>query len=89
MDLPLPRTVDEAVAFLQRVSSPDVIAEVKGTPFNNLIRLHRDIGMQVRNVLGLWGRNPALLDSLPAQERWPDNAALYVIEAWWRTLQDD
>jgi hypothetical protein len=85
---PLPATVKEAVAFLQARTAPDIIAEIKGTPFNDLIRFHRDIGMQVRNLLGLWGRNPALIDSMPESERWPDNAGMYIIEAWWRSLQD-
>jgi hypothetical protein len=43
--------------------------------------------MQVRNLLGRWGRNPALIDSLPERERWPDNAGMYIIKAWWRWLQ--
>lgn len=33
---PLPTTVAEAVAFLQARTAPDIIAEIKGTPFNDL-----------------------------------------------------
>lgn len=83
---PLPQTVGEAVAFLQQISSPEVIATITSTPFNDLSHFHRDIGMQIRNHLGLWGQNRALIDNLPPEVRWPDNAALYILEAWWHFL---
>lgn len=85
---PLPRTVPEAVVFLQERTAPVILAQIKDTPFNDLILFHRDIGMQIRNILGLWGRNPALIESLPEEDRWPDNAGMYIIESLWRALQE-
>ena len=74
------------MTFLQHISSPEVIAAITSTPFNELNHFHRDIGMQIRNRLGLWGQNRALIDSLPHEVRWPDNAARYILEAWWHAL---
>lgn len=86
---PLPQTVDAAIAFLNACTAPEVVAEIKATSFESLIQFHRDIGMQVRNVLGLWGRNPVLVNSLPKERQWPDDAAMHIIEAWWLWLQDN
>lgn len=83
----LPTTLAEAVAFLNVKAAPKLIAEIKATPFEALIDLHREIGMQVRDALGLWGRNPALIQSLPAEDQWPDNASMYIVQAWWQFLR--
>ena len=83
-----PATVEDAIGWLMRRVSADVQSEIAQTPFEELIQFHRDFGMFVRNELGLWGRNPALLNSLPEQERWPDNASMFIIEALWRELRD-
>lgn len=74
------------MVYLQSHAAPEVIAAIQRTPFRELIGFHRDVGMQIRNDLGLWGRNPALISSLPEAMRWPDNAAMYILEAWWRVL---
>lgn len=87
-DEELPGTVADAIVYLQSRTAPDVIAAIRRTPYTELIDFHRDIGMQIRNILGLWGRNPALISSLPEAERWPDDAAMYLLRAWWRSLNN-
>lgn len=82
----LPGTVEDAIAYLQSRTAPHVVAEIQRTPLEELIDFHRDLGMQIRNSLGLWGRNPALINCLPEAERWPDDAAMYLLRAWWRSL---
>jgi hypothetical protein len=56
-------TVDEAVAFLLRTLSAEAQFSVLELREADLISLHHGLGTYVRNAMGLWGSNQALLQS--------------------------
>jgi hypothetical protein len=51
----------------------------------DLPSLHFGLGAWVRNELGLWQGNQALLEATGKSD--PDDAALAIIEALWRRLR--
>jgi hypothetical protein len=84
-EMPLPKTLDEAVAHLLAVLPEADRAKVRATPEDDLIMLHHGWGTGIRNDFGLWGRNPELLRSCGGH---PDDAAMLIIRAVWQRLQD-
>jgi hypothetical protein len=83
--MPLPKTLDEAVAQLLAVLSDVDKAKVRETPEDDLIMFHHGWGAGIRNDFGLWGRNPELLRSCGRVH--PDDAAMVIIRAVWQRLQ--
>ncbi len=79
------KTVKEAVAqILSKMSDTDK-ATVKNKKKEDLIKYHRGWGMGIRNDLGLWQGNEALMKDAKAQH--PDDASMVIIEAVWEELQ--
>jgi hypothetical protein len=55
-------------------------------PYEELVTLDPSLGLWIRNYLGLWGGNPALLQATGKSQ--PDEASQVLVEAFWRHLQD-
>jgi hypothetical protein len=64
----------------------DEKAAIAAMAESELIALHLGLGMWIRNNLGLWSENSALLQSARAQN--PDDASVVIIEALWRRLRE-
>ena len=80
-----PKTVKEAVAqILSKMSVTDK-ETVKNTKKEDLIKFHRGWGMGIRNDLGLWQGNKALMKDTKANH--PDDASMVIIQAVWEELQ--
>jgi hypothetical protein len=80
-----PKTVKEAVAqILSKMSDTDKDT-VKNTKKEDLIKFHSGWGMGIRNDLGLWQGNKALMKDTKANH--PDEASMVIIEAVWAELQ--
>lgn len=62
-------------------------AKIAAMSQDDLFALHLGLGMWIRNNLGLWSENSALLESARAQN--PDDASVVIIEALWRRLQEE
>ena len=81
-----PATVEAAVRLLQ-----GLVPEVEQTKIammleDELTALHFGLGQWVRNHLGLWGDNPALLKATGEPDA--DDASGAIIRAFWQALRD-
>lgn len=83
-----PRTLVQAVDQIVDGMSDEEQNAVKSKPRENLIEFHMGWGMGIRNGLGLWRGNDALVISACGGERChPDDASMKIIEAVWERLQ--
>lgn len=81
-----PASIEAAVRLLQSMVPPEELVKITQMEEDELIRLHRGLGMSIRNNFGLWKGNKALL--LETGKRHPDDASGVIITALWRTLRD-
>jgi len=82
-----PETVDQAVGVLLGLLPDAEKAKVAAIAQDDLVALHLGLGMWIRNNLGLWSENSALLESARAQNA--DDASVVIIEALWRRLREE
>jgi hypothetical protein len=59
--MPYPQSIDEAVQILLALVPESEQSNIAEIPEDELIRLHLGMGMWVRNNLGLWKGNEALM----------------------------
>ena len=81
-----PTSIEAAVRILQSMVPPEELVKITQMEEDELIRLHRGLGMSIRNNFGLWKGNKVLL--LETGKRHPDDASEVIITALWRTLRD-
>ena len=86
--MPLPSTLAEAVTDILSEMSLEDRRRVREMKREDLIMFHFGWGTGIRNALGLWGGNDALLRSVCGGELChPDDASMKIIEAVWDELQ--
>jgi len=78
-------TIEEAVDALLSQLATQSQDRLRATRREDLIGLHFGLGMWIRNNLGLWHGNTALLADT-GQEH-PDGASMVIIEELWERLQ--
>jgi len=76
-----PKTVDEAVSRLLIILTDDKKAEIKTMAKDDLVFMHFDLGVQIRNAFGLNGGNTGLLG-----DRCADDVSMEIIEKLWEKL---
>ena len=93
-----PQTVAEAVEYLVSVLSEDDKSAIKAKTKAGLIDFHFGLGADIRNRLGFYQGNQALLDSCADRVGWPenvrfifraDNASGVILESLWERLQSE
>jgi len=82
-----PETVDQVVGVLLGLLPDGDKAKIAAMSQDDLVALNLGLGMWIRNNLGLWSENRALLESARAQN--PDDASVVIIEALWRRLREE
>ncbi|GEM_PF-1089120 len=83
-----PKTVDAAAEEILSKMPSDSRARVRATPRKDLIQFHMDWGRGIRNELGLWAGNTALLESCGGDKAaHPDHCSMVIIERVWERLQ--
>ncbi|MGC4114496.1 MAG: hypothetical protein QM765_07770 [Myxococcales bacterium] len=83
-----PKTVDEAARQIAEALSQEDRARVAKTKREDLILFHHGWGTGIRNELGLWRGNEALLRSCgKGQIVHPDDCSMVIIGAVWARLQ--
>ena len=80
-----PTTVEEAVEVLLSQLDAQTKDRLRRDRREDLIGHHFGLGMWIRNNLGLWNHNHALLEDT-GQEH-PDGVSMAIIEALWERLQ--
>ena len=83
----LPATVQEAVRLLQGLVPEDEKSRIAGMKEEDLVLLHFGLGQWIRNNLGLWQENSALLAATGETDA--DDASTAIIQAFWQALRDD
>lgn len=68
-----------------KACSTETIHQVRKMEQEHLYRLHRSLGMWVRNEFDLWSENSALRKELDL--RHPDDASSAIILSFWNRLQ--
>lgn len=82
----LPQTIEQAVSVLLEKLPAGGRLKIAAMSRDDLIILHFGLGTQIRNDFGLWSGNAALLES--SGNSHPDDAAMAIIEALWRRLNN-
>lgn len=82
-----PTTVDSAVRLLEGLVPKDEQVKISKFVEADLSMLDFGLGQWVRNNLGLWSDNKALLDA--TGEVHADDASAVIIRALWLKLRDD
>lgn len=84
-----PRTIQKAIEeIIAKLDQPSREA-LKSSKKSELIQYHFNLGMVIRNELGLWSGNRALLLSACGENYChPDDASMKIIEAAWQRLQN-
>jgi len=86
--IPCPKTVDEAVGQLVLNMSEEEGRRIGRMSKEELLTLHHELGMCIRNSFGLWEGNTELLESCGSPAMTPDSASAVIIEAVWRRLKE-
>lgn len=81
-----PTSVEAAIRLLQGLVPENEQSKLATMTEDELMALHFGLGQWVRNHLGLWGANPALLASTGASN--PDDASGVIIHAFWQALRE-
>ena len=86
----LPTTIDEAVGVILVMLEDKYLSEITQMPFEHLFNLHFGLGQWIRNNLGLWQTDSALMKAIQVQTPsiHPDDASTVIIEALWHRLQE-
>lgn len=85
-----PGTVDEAAGVVLASLSDADKDQIAGMAESDLIGLHVGLGMWIRNNLGLWQGNQALMQSIRQHtpDIHPDDVSMVIIEAVWKRLRE-
>ncbi|MBC8460416.1 MAG: hypothetical protein H8D67_20725 [Deltaproteobacteria bacterium] len=54
-----------------------------------LLFLHMSLGQGIRNSMGLWGDNKALLKSCGSEDMHPDDASAAIVKFLWLKLRHE
>lgn len=86
----LPTTIDEAVGVILVMLEDKELNVITQMPFADLFNLHFGLGQWIRNNLGLWQPDSALMKAIQVQTPGihPDDASTVIIEALWHRLQE-
>lgn len=83
----LPQTVEEAVRLLRSLVPEDQQASIAAMPEEELMTLDFGLGTWIRNNLGLWQENQALLNATECHSA--DDASAVIVRAFWLALRSD
>ena len=83
-----PKTLEVAVNQILSTMRDKDKEIIKNAPEEDLIKFHHYWGTGIRNEFGLWGGNKELLASCGSTDTHPDDAAMVIIEAVWKKLQE-
>jgi uncharacterized protein DUF6794 len=82
-----PTTVEDAVRDFVLHVPTEAKTRVRDVKKEDLILLHFDWGMRIRNRYGLWRGNDKLILSACGQPCHPDDASMKIIEAIWEEFR--
>ncbi|MEO1287743.1 MAG: DUF6794 domain-containing protein [Chloroflexota bacterium] len=87
-----PETVEEAIRQLKTELGMEGLEKLKQFEEADLIKLHFNLGMGIRNAYGLWEPQSTLRDNITERTGFVmhvDDMSMYLIKQLWRDLQDN
>ena len=84
--LAAPATIDEAIGVVIATLPDEDKAAIAAMAESALIGLHFGLGAWIRNNLGLWKGNRALLESTGEADA--DDSSMVIVEAVWRRVRE-
>ena len=86
----LPTTLNDSVNLVMSKLSQKDLNVLKQENQCNLIIFHHGLGTSIRNSLGLWRGNDALIEDVCGHEGChPDDASMKIINGIWNKLNDN
>ncbi|PQA84918.1 hypothetical protein C5F52_02665 [Limnohabitans sp. TS-CS-82] len=82
----MPATVAEAISLMQDILPQHVQDDIRAMKSEDLGRLHRSLGMWVRNNFQLWSKDSEIRKEIGTV--CADNASEVVVCAFWEKLQE-
>ena len=84
-----PKTIETAAEIVIDALNKDDLASIKNMNEDDLWQLHMNLGQGIRNSMGLWGDNKALLKSCGSEEMHPDDASAAIVKFLWLKLRHE
>lgn len=81
----MPATVAEAISLMQDILPQHVQDDIRAMKSEDLGRLHRSLGMWVRNNFQLWSKDSEIRKQIGTV--CADNASSIIVWAFWERLQ--
>ena len=84
-----PKSIESAVDILMESLSSDQLGQIKQLEEDELCGIHMNLGQGIRNSMGLWEDNKALLRSCGSEEMHPDDASSAIVKFVWLKLRHE
>jgi len=78
-----PKSIESAVELLMESLSKDQLDQIKQLEEDELWEVHMSLGQGIRNSMGLWSDNKALLKSCGSEDMHPDDASSAIVKFLW------
>jgi len=82
-----PKSIESAVELLMESLSKDQLDQIKQLEEDELWEVHMSLGQGIRNSMGLWSDNKALLKSCGSEDMHPDDASSAIVKFLWLHLR--
>jgi hypothetical protein len=83
-----PKSIESAVDILMESLSTDQLNQIKQLEEDELWGIHMNLGQGIRNSMGLWDDNKALLKSCGSEEMHPDDASAAIVKFLWLHIRN-
>ena len=84
-----PKSIESAVELLMESLSKDQLDQIKQLEEDELWEVHMSLGQGIRNSMGLWSDNKALLKSCGSEDMHPDDASSAIVKFLWLKLRHE
>ncbi len=84
-----PKSIEKATEILIEALDENNLNVIKNMKEDDLWQLHMNLGQGIRNSMGLWGDNKALLKSCGSEEMHPDDASSAIVKFLWLKLRHE
>lgn len=84
-----PKSIESAVELLMESLSKDQLDQIKQLEEDELWEVHMSLGQGIRNSMGLWSDNKALLKSCGSEDMHPDDASAAIVKFLWLKLRHE
>jgi len=84
-----PESIEKAVEILIDALDQKDLDAIKKMNEDELFGVHMSLGQGIRNSMGLWGDNKALLKSCGSEDMHPDDASSAIVKFLWLKLRHE